>query len=70
MTQVDMIVAHIDRYGSITQDEAKELYGISRLASRAHDIRHKLNMPLVSETVTGKNRFGKRTSYARYYWAI
>lgn len=70
MTQCEMIVAHIDKYGSITQDEAKELYGISRLASRAHDIRHKLKMPLVSERVTGKNRFGKRTSYARYYWAI
>ena len=66
LSQCEMILNHIEKYGSITGKVASDEYGIERLASRVHDLRHKLGVPIVSEWVTGKNRFGKVTRYVSY----
>ena len=65
MTQCERILRHLEDYGSITSLEAMSEYGIMRLASRVNDLR-KRGYPIVTETVTGKNRYGEATSYARY----
>lgn len=65
MTQVDRILRHLEDYGSITQAEAMNEYGIMRLASRISDMR-KLGYPIISERVSSKNRYGETVSYARY----
>ena len=65
MTQCERILRHLEDYGSITSLEAVREYGIMRLASRINDLR-KRGFPIVTETVTGKNRYGEATSYARY----
>lgn len=52
-------------YGSITSMEAMSEYGIMRLASRVSDLK-RLGVPIISETVTGRNRYGEMTRYARY----
>lgn len=52
-------------YGSITSMEAMSEYGIMRLASRVSDLK-RLGVPIISETVTGRNRYGEVTRYARY----
>lgn len=65
MTQCERILRHLEDYGSITSLEAMSEYGIMRLASRVNDLR-RLGYPIVTETVTGKNRYGEVTSYARY----
>ena len=66
-TQCQRIVWHIDRYGSIDDTEARNLYGIRRLAARIHDLK---NAGYDIETITekGKNRYGDKTEYARYVW--
>ena len=65
MTQCEKILRHMEDYGSITSLEAMNEYGIMRLASRISDIKH-LGIPIHKEMVSGKNRYGESTSYARY----
>ena len=64
MTQNERVLAYIDRCGSITQAEASEHLGVARLASRVNDLR-KAGHPIISEVVTGKNRYGEPTRWAR-----
>ena len=64
-TQCDRILRHLKDFGSITSLEAISEYGILRLASRINDIKRK-GYPIVSETMTGKNRYGETTTFAVY----
>lgn len=65
MTQCERILRHLEDYGSITSAEAITEYSIYRLASRISDLK-KQGVHIKKETVSGKNRYGERTSYARY----
>lgn len=65
MTQSERILRHLDIFGSITSLEAMRDYGIMRLASRVSDLK-KDGLPVRTEFVRGKNRFGEPTCYARY----
>lgn len=65
MTQCDRILRHFQDYGSITSLEAMKEYGIMRLASRISDLR-RLGYAIAVKTENGKNRYGEKTSYARY----
>lgn len=65
MTQSERIIRHLRDYGSISSMEAMQEYGIMRLASRISDLK-KTGIPIHSEMVSGKNRYGESTSYARY----
>ena len=67
MTQQERIVRHLRDYGSITSLEAMEEYGVMRLASRISDLK-KSGLPIQREMVSGRNRYGEATSYARYFW--
>ena len=59
MTQCDRIIKHIEEYGSITDDDAKNLRpSIHRLASRIHELR-KRGEKIKSETIYGQNEYGK-----------
>lgn len=65
MTQCERILRHLQDYGSITQAEAVTEYGCYRLGARIFDLKAR-GVPIRSETVTGKNRYGERTSFSRY----
>ena len=65
MTQCERILRHLQDYGSITQAEAVTEYGCYRLGARIWDLKAQ-GVPIRSETVTGKNRYGERTCFARY----
>ena len=64
-TQCEKILRHLKDYGSITSQEAMQEYGIMRLASRINDLRRG-GVMIISETATGKNRYGEPTRYAVY----
>ena len=64
-TQCDLILMHMQKYGSITHMEAEMEYGIARLASRINDLRRQ-GVAIKSEMIDGKNRRGETTHYARY----
>ena len=64
-TQCDKVMRHLNDHGSITSIEAFNEYGILRLASRINDLRAQ-GIAIVSETATGKNRYGETTHYSVY----
>ncbi len=65
ITQCDMILDHMKRYGSITQAEAMSEYGCYRLAARISDLKVR-GWKIRKEAVKKKNRFGKTIVFARY----
>lgn len=65
MTQCERIYKHMKDFGSITAAEAMQEYGCMRLAARIADLRES-GVPIKSEMVSGKNRYGEATSFARY----
>lgn len=65
MTQCERVLRHLEDYGSITSAEAITEYGIYRLASRISDLKRS-GIAIKREMVSGKNRYGEPTSFARY----
>lgn len=65
VTQREKVLRHLRTFGSITPMEAIQEYGIMRLGARCWDLRNS-GIPVVSEIVAGKNRFGETTHYAKY----
>ena len=65
MTQTELILNHVQLFGSITPLEALKEYGIMRLASRVHDLK-KQGIDLKRTMETAKNRFGEPVHYMRY----
>lgn len=65
LTQCDIILRHLNTFGSITSLEAMQEYGIMRLASRINDLKRR-GYPITGETATSKNRFGEKTSFKVY----
>lgn len=63
--QCERILRHLKDFGSITAQEAMQEYGVARLAARISDLRED-GVAIVSETVTGRNRYGEPTHYAVY----
>lgn len=64
MTQNQMIIQYLDKYGSITPQEAMHRLGVMRLAARINEISP--GYPIIREMVKGTNRFGDPVRYARY----
>ena len=65
LTQCERILRHLEDFGSITSLEAMSEYGIMRLASRIADLKGQ-GYAILSERVTGKNRYEETTSYSVY----
>ena len=65
MTQNEKIMKYLQDFGSITTMEAFAELGITRLASRIHELR-KSGIRIDAETVTAKNRYGESVHFARY----
>jgi hypothetical protein len=63
--QNDRIIDYMERFGSITQIEALRDLGVLRLASRISDLRS-LGVPIESEMVEVKNRYGEKCHIKRY----
>jgi hypothetical protein len=65
MTQRELVLEYITRFGSITPMQAFADLGITKLATRISEMR-KDGMEFKIETVKSKNRFGKSVHYAKY----
>ena len=65
MTQTDRILRHMRDVGGITAAEAMSEYGIYRLAARIADLKA-MGYDIDREMVSGKNRYGETTTFARY----
>lgn len=65
MTQCERILKYMSDFGSISTMQAFTDLGVTRLASRIHDLRT-MGIDIESETRTGKNRYGESTHYSVY----
>ena len=65
MTQCERILKYMDDFGSISTMQAFNDLGVTRLASRIHDLR-RMGIVIESETKYGKNRYGERIHYSVY----
>lgn len=61
----DLVLMHMKKYGSITQAEADEEYGIKRLASRINELRN-MGYPIKTDMISCKNRRGRISNFAKY----
>ena len=64
-TQCQRIIDYMTKFGSISTIEAFNDLGVARLASRIHDLKSQ-GYNIISETKTGRNRFGELTSFKVY----
>lgn len=66
MTQHERILRHFEDFGSLTQAEALQDYGIARLSARISELKS-AGYPIRREMVAGRNRYQEPISYARYF---
>lgn len=66
MTQRDEVLDYLERYASITQDEALQELGIARLAARIHELRQ-MGVPILTKLVDVPTRNGRKAKVAVYY---
>lgn len=69
LTQREMVFNYMKEHGSITQIDAIRDLGCTRLGARIWDLVHLDGIRIDREMVPGINRFGKLTSFARYWLA-
>lgn len=65
-TQVRMVLSFLDSYGSITQKQAWDKLGVSRLSAVIFRIKE-AGIPIKKMWERGVNRFGTEVNYVRYY---
>ena len=65
MTQHQLIMAHIDTFGSITTMEAFTEYGITKLATRVSELIRQ-GERISKEPAEAKNRYGQTVRFMRY----
>ena len=65
LTQSMKILKYMMDFGSITPIEALKDLGVMMLGARIYDL-EKQGFSILHERETGKNRYGEKTSYARY----
>lgn len=65
ISQEEMVLNHMQKYGKITSLEAMEKYGIMRLASRISDLKAK-GYEIEREIKQGVNRYGHKVNFAIY----
>jgi hypothetical protein len=56
MGQKEVILDHLSKHGSITSDEAFELYGVYRLSARIGEIREDAKLTIKAERCVGRHR--------------
>ena len=65
LTQCMKIVKYMNDFGSITPVQAMKDLGVMRLAARISDLEAE-GWKIEHERETGENRYGEKTTYARY----
>ena len=64
--QRERVLEYLQRYGSISDTEARDDLGIRRVGARIFELKG-LEHKIVTKMETGRNRFGEKVKYGRYY---
>lgn len=66
MTKTKAIKQHLEEKGNITSWGAIKEYGATRLSAIIYNLRYKYNMNIVNQEVVFTDRYGTKSSYAKY----
>jgi len=66
MTKTKAVMLHLQEYGNITSWEAIKEYGATRLSAIIYNLRHKYNLNIVNEMIDFTDRYGNKSSFAKY----
>lgn len=66
MNKTKAVMLHLEENGSITSWEAIKEYGATRLSAIIFNLRHKYGMNIISEPYEFVDRYGNKSSYAKY----
>ena len=61
----ELVLMHMKKYGSITDEEARQEYGMKRLAARIGELRQ-IGYPIKTDILSCKNKRGSVSNFARY----
>ena len=64
-TQTESILAHLNKYGSITSMEAFKEYGATRLSAIIFKLKHQ-GYRITTEIVSVDTRYGRKANIAKY----
>lgn len=64
-TQLDDVLEHLEKYGSITSMEAITEYGATRLSDIIYRLK-KRGYIISTERLTVKTRYGRKTNVGKY----
>jgi hypothetical protein len=70
VTKAERVYNHLLVWGSITNAQANELYGIRHLPSVIRDIKEQYKAEFDKERLTGCNRFGDKVWWEKYILRI
>lgn len=65
LTQDDMVLQHLQDFGTITTWEAIKEYGITRLSAKIYNLKKK-GYSITATVKTAKNRYGIPTHFNEY----
>ena len=66
-TQCQRVLEYMREHGSICPREADRKLGIMRLGARIFDLKHRFGFTIRSVPETEPNRYGKPSTFARYF---
>ena len=68
--QTTKVRNHLIRFGSITDKQARDFYGISRLSGVIYKLRYKIEplMNIETEMIYGRNRYDQPVQYGKYIY--
>ena len=67
MNKTRLVEEHLRKNGKITSWEAIETYGATRLSGIIYNLR-KEGMNIITNDITGKDRFGNTSTFAEYVY--
>lgn len=66
LTQKDMVIRHLNDFGTITSWQAFEDYGITRLAAIIFNIKNEDKINIKTNLINSVNRYGNKIQFAEY----
>ena len=65
-SQRDRVLRYMQTHGSITRAQAMTDIGVANLTAVIGYLRHRVGVPIKTNMVEGTNRYGEKTTYAKY----
>ena len=66
INKTELIYNYLKQGNSLTQLDAYEKFGTTRLSAIIYNLRHTYDADIISETIIAKDRFGNDCFIARY----